>query len=71
MGQAPTRQRAVRRLRSAARHTVLSAQSESGAMSTVGAFPSATREAEYMYIGGGLVGTVVIVLLILFLMGRI
>jgi len=40
-------------------------------MHVVGAFSCATREEEYMYIGGGLVGTVVIVLLILFLMGRI
>lgn len=36
-----------------------------------GAFPTGTREAEKMYIGGGVVGTVVIVLLVLFLMGRI
>jgi hypothetical protein len=30
-----------------------------------------TREAEHMYIGGGLVGTVLVVLLVLFLLGRI
>jgi hypothetical protein len=31
----------------------------------------ATREAEQMYIGGGLVGIVVVVLIVLFLVGRI
>jgi tRNA pseudouridine-54 N-methylase len=30
-----------------------------------------THEAEQMYIGGGLVGTVLIVLLVLFVMGRL
>jgi hypothetical protein len=33
--------------------------------------PIATREAERMYVGGGIVGTVVIVLIVLFLVGRI
>jgi len=37
----------------------------------VGVFPVATCEVEQMYIGGGVVGTVVVVLVILFLMGRI
>jgi hypothetical protein len=33
--------------------------------------PGATREVEQMFIGGGVVGTVVIVLLVLFLLGRL
>jgi hypothetical protein len=37
----------------------------------VGAFSFANCEVDFMYIGGGVVGTVVLVLVILFLLGRI
>jgi hypothetical protein len=42
-----------------------------GANSAARTFPIETCKAEKMYIGGGIVGTVVLVLVVLFLVGRI
>jgi uncharacterized protein DUF3309 len=44
---------------------------EFGPIAMLARFPIATREVEQMYVGGGILGTVVIVLIVLFLVGRI